>query len=256
MEVMLLVFMSMLGASIGSFVNVLADRLPRGENIFISRSHCENCQKKLTLLELIPVVSYVFLLGRCKKCKAKIPLRLFIVEVLAGILFLVLTLFYTSLLISLPFFTFLLVVTPAMLAIFFSDLEYGIIPDELVTAIIVPTVVYLGLFKLELIINHIISGIGAFLLFLSLFLATKGKGMGFGDVKLALVLGFLLGFPSIIVGLYGAFLTGALVSIILVLWRKKKLRGGTVPFGPFLIASSYAAIFLGDAAINFFLRLL
>lgn len=90
------------------------------------------------------------------------------------------------------------------------------------------------------------SGLGAGIFFLALFLFTRGRGMGFGDVKFAFLMGLVLGFPNIIVSLYIAFLTGAIIGIILMIWGKKRFFGTAIPFGPFLVLGTFAALFWGE----------
>lgn len=238
------------GASIGSFINVLVDRLHRHQSIIFGRSFCENCKKSLTVFELIPIISYLALFGKCKNCKSKIPTRIFLVEIITGLSYsLVCSLFLLSLL-SFVDLVYLLLILPIFIGIFFSDTDFGIIPDELVASFIGIASIYLFISSSHLMINHFLSGIVLFLVFLSLFFVTSGRGMGLGDVKLSFALGLFLGFPKILVAVYLAFLTGAIVSIILIAWGKKKLKKDTIPFGPFLISSSIASYFWGDIIIS------
>ena len=143
---------------------------------------------------------------------------------------------------------------PIFIGIIFTDFEFGIIPDEFILSLVGISSVYLVFFQYTAIVNHLISGIGILLGFLMIFVATSGRGMGFGDVKLSFALGLFLGFPYVLISLYLAFLTGATVAIILVLWGKKKLKGDTIPFGPFLILSSVISYFLGDQIIKIVLE--
>ena len=133
--------------------------------------------------------------------------------------------------------------------IFLSDLLYRTIPDQIVYPVI-------AIALLWLIINQqwlsILSGLGAALFFLFLVLLTRWQGMGLGDVKMAGLMGLILGFPSIIVALYLAFLTGALVGVILILMKRKKLRS-EIAFGPFLVLSTLIALFWGEKIWYFFL---
>lgn len=236
------------GSIIGSFVNVLIDRLPEGRSIVGGRSYCEHCKKDLSPFDLIPIFSYVLLQGKCRYCRTKIPQRILFVETLTGILFLAIPWY-----IMVNSFLWLSAISLAIIiavsvAIIFIDIEEGIIPDALIVVFSLASVVLLVLTN-EPFIPHILTGIGSFAFFMVLYLATKGKGMGFGDVKLSFAMGFLLGFPGIIIALYFAFLTGALVSVILIIWKKVKLKGGTIPFGPFLIGGSLFALFLGNILI-------
>ena len=148
-----------------------------------------------------------------------------------------------------------LFIISCLIAIFFADLKYGIIPDKIIFPAIIVSFLYLILNTNYLILPYLLSAFGACFFFLFLFLITKRRGMGFGDVKFAFLMGLILGFPKIVVGLYVAFLTGAIVGCILIAWRKKKLFGTSIPFGPFLAIGVIVAIFYGEILIQNFLRL-
>lgn len=234
-----------IGAVLGSFLNVLIDRLSTGRSFTTGRSYCEHCKKTLKTADLVPIFSYLLLLGRCRYCKKNIPFRIFFVELFCGLLFPFVYLYGLESALSLSAVPFLFLALWAYIGIFFADFEYGIIPDLLVGISILVIIPFLYIVGLPFA-NHFVSACGAFVFFLVLHLVTKGKGMGLGDVKLAFSLGLLLGFPLIVVALYVAFLTGAAIAIILVIWRKLRFFGGTVPFGPFLIFAAYFALFLGN----------
>ncbi len=240
------------GATVGSFLNVVIDRLSTGRSIIYGRSYCEGCRKTLKAYDLLPIVSYLVLRGKCRYCKAKIPLRILIVETLSALTFASIYLSIVTASISLLPGIFLGIIIYSFIGIFFADLEYGIIPDFLVIVSTVSSLLYL-LSSNGLVIPHLIAGFATLAFFLLLFVITKGRGMGLGDVKLSFMLGFFLGFPSIIVALYLAFLTGAGVSIILVVWKKIRFLGGTIPFGPFLVGSAIIAYFFGTTIIQRFL---
>lgn len=256
MIILTLVLFFLTGSAIGSFLNVLIDRLPRGENFLTGRSYCESCKKTLTPQELVPIFSFVLQKGKCKGCRTKIPSRLIFVEVLTGISFAGLFLLYYFSQIGLLELVYLVLIFPISIGIFMSDVAHGIIPDELVVAFLAISLIYGFAFVPSDMLNHFLSGIVTMLIFLILFLLTKGRGMGFGDVKLSFALGIFLGFPKIIVSTYMAFLTGALISIILIMWGKKRLKKDTIPFGPFLIFSALVSYFFGDMLIAKFLDFL
>jgi len=246
------IILFLFGAAIGSFLNVLIDRLSTGRDFVKGRSYCEHCKKTLKAMDLMPLFSFLALKGKCRYCHVKIPLRIFLVELSVA-----------AMLPAVYFYSFnsgLGIVTGLVLAsilicflgIFVADFVYGIIPDGFVLTSLIASLFFVILGSGEFL-GHFIAGLGSLVFFLSLFLITKGKGMGFGDVKLSFVLGFLLGFPNIVVALYIAFLTGAAVSIILVVWRRIRFFGGTIPFGPFLIGSTIVAFFFGDTIIRQFL---
>lgn len=254
----MVIFLSfVIGIFLGSFLNVLIDRLSTDRPFVKGRSYCENCKKTLKPIDLIPLVSYILLRGKCRFCHKKIPFRLFFVEALVGVTAVALSLaagpeglwpgggigITETILLGIILFCFI--------GIFFADIIYGIIPDLLVIVSAVASLAFVLLsgFSIQ---NHLLAGIGSLVFFLLLFVLTKGRGMGFGDVKLSFVLGLLLGFPGIIVSLYLAFLTGAGVSIILVICRKLKFFGSTIPFGPFMVLSAIVALFWGDIILQSF----
>lgn len=229
---------------------MLIDRLPEDRSVIFGRSRCDSCKKKIPLSDLVPLLSFVVLKGICRYCKSPIGWRTPIVELTTGLLFVLVFLYNsnnTPALHSAGVLTLLtqLIVVSGLIAIFFIDLKHGIIPDIIVFPTTVIAFLYL-LLNTQYLIPNTLSGLGAFLFFLSLFLLTKGKGMGFGDVKLSFLLGIFLGFPKIVAGLYLSFLSGAVISLILITLRKKTLKQ-TVPFGPFLVAGTIAAFFLDDA---------
>jgi prepilin signal peptidase PulO-like enzyme (type II secretory pathway) len=245
-------FLFIFGIIFGSFLNVLIDRFSTGRSVVRGRSYCEHCKKTLSSVELIPLVSFLLQKGKCKHCKAKIPPRLFIVEFLIGVLFPLLYLYQQQTQLSPVSIIFLGIIIIFLIGIFFADITYGLIPDKMVIIILFSVVVYLLSINAPLL-SHLMSAFGALLFFLTLFVVTKGKGMGFGDVKLSFVLGLLLGFPLIVLCLYLAFLTGAVVSIILVIWKKLRFFGGTIPFGPFLVIATIVSLFFGNQLLLPFL---
>jgi len=249
---MTLLLAFILGAILGSFLNVVIDRLSTGRGIVGGRSYCEHCKKTLSPIDLIPIFSYLFLGGKCRFCRKRIPQRLILVEILTGITFTLIASLFMAQTITMFSAIFLAAILWCLIGIFFADIEYGIIPDMLVILSTIASIAYLFEKHVPLT-NHLYAGIGSLFFFLLLFVVTRGRGMGFGDVKFSFVLGFLLGFPSVIVALYIAFLTGALVSIILVVWRKLRFFGSTIPFGPFLVVSVIISLFWGDQILQIFL---
>lgn len=247
-------FFGLFGLFFGSFFAVVVDRIPLSQSIFKGRSYCDSCKKHISWYDLIPVVSFFLLRRRCRHCKAVIAYFYPIIEVATGVLFFAVT--YLSRAQSFLDFLFLLFVTSILIIIFFTDLKYGVIPF----AIILPSLVFICLWHLThhsiYISEFLLSGVSASAFFLFLFIVTRGRGMGFGDVIFALFMGVLLGFPDIVVALYIAFLTGAFVSIILILLRKKHFQGGTVPFGPFMAVGTLLALLYGQSIWKYILILM
>ncbi len=242
MEFIFLVFLFFVGAAFGSFIGVVIDRIPRGESILGGRSHCESCKKEIKPYDLVPVLSYLILQGKCRNCKKRIPVRVLIVEVIAGIMFLLLFLFSF---VSIPNYIFLCLVSLILLAIAFIDIDHGIIPDSLLVVLGILALLYFILFAPQVILGNVLAGLIAFTFLLLIFLGTRGRGIGFGDVKFAFLMGFLLGGFLTIIAFYVAFLTGALISIILVVAHKKKMKGSTIPFGPFLSLGVFVSVIWG-----------
>lgn len=250
--IVLYILIFIFGTAIGSFLNVVIDRLPRNESIVKSRSHCEHCRKTLKWPDLIPIVSYLALKGRCRYCHVHIGYYYPIVEALTGLLFILVTVSLLpgmqnsplpeiqQVLIWLYFFY----LVSSLVVIFFTDFKYGIIPFKIVLYASIASVFYV--FTTPYFLNHLFSALCVFAFFLLLFFITRGKGLGFGDVVYAFLMGMVLGFPRLIVGLYVAFLTGAIVSLILVWTGKKKLKGGSIPFGPFLVGGTIVGMFWGQ----------
>lgn len=241
----------LLGLSIGSFLNVLVHRLPKNENIF-GRSYCDHCKKKLSWYDLIPLLSFVFLKGKCRYCKKNIDPLIPIVELITALLFV--SVFLKFPILSNPSLWLNLFFVSTLIAIFFTDLKHEIIPNKIIYPAILISFLFITL--TNNLVNHIMSGIGAFLFFLILSLVTRGKGMGGGDTKLALFLGLVLGFPNIVLSLYLAFLTGGFISLILILWKKKRFKKDTIPFGPFLAFSGIISLFFASPLVSLLLSFL
>lgn len=208
-------FLFILGLLVGSFCNVLIDRLPNGENVLVGRSHCDFCKKTLRWYELIPVFSYFLQGGRCKRCKKKLSFQYPIVELVTAIGFV--------LLLPHPVAFYLLFIS--LLVIFVSDLKFQIIPDSMII---------LGCLVAVWHGMHLIPALCSFAFFYLLWIITRKKGMGFGDVKFAFLMGLLLGFPGVVLSLYISFLTGAFVGVILMIEKKKGWKSA-IAFGPFLV---------------------
>lgn len=233
-----------LGFVIGSFLNVLIDRLPEGEQVISGRSHCDHCHRLLEWYELIPVLSFILQKGRSRCCRRKLSFQYPIIELLTAVGF---GLIYQTLFPIADYRQFLalaayLLMYAAVLVIFVADLKTQIIPDEMLILLLVGialrTISVCGTdpvcFTKAANLTYIWSSLGAGLFFLVIFLLTRGRGLGFGDVKLAFLIGLFSGFPDVVFALYAGFLTGAVGGVILVIIGKKKMKSH-IAFGPFLI---------------------
>lgn len=225
---------------LGSFVGAFTYRLPKKIGFIKGRSFCDSCHKQLKWFENIPLLSFVFLKGKSYCCKNKINSRYFFIELSSAIA--AVYLFNTF-----PIWTFVLyyLLFSVCLCIFVIDLEYQIIPDELVWVV----------FFLSLFLNfdkhpfpYLFSGFISSLFLLSIHLLTKGHGMGLGDVKLAIALGSWLVLYNSLIWLFGAFLTGGVVASILLVFGKAGWKQ-KIAFGPFLITAFLYVLFVRN--INF-----
>lgn len=243
------------GLFIGSFLNVLIDRLPKGENVISGRSHCDFCRHKLAWYDLIPVFSFVALSAKCRYCGKKISRQYPLSEIFTGFFlsFTAYVLFSQNIGVSDFQFLYWLLLTGCLIVVFGADLKYRIIPDQIVLLMVISGFLYLFFFDINQFLNNFFSALAAFLIFLLLTVATKGKGMGLGDVKFAFAMGLVLGYPAVIVSFYLAFLTGAVFSLILVIKGKKKMKS-TIPFGPFLAAATYVSLLFGYSIWSFSIK--
>lgn len=237
-----------LGSSIASFLNLLVDRIVAGEQFIQGRSHCDYCQHKLAIQDLIPVLSYLFLGGKCRYCHKKLAPTYLFLEICTGVIYaclIYIALFFPTTIALKGWRDFLLWMwmSAACIAILYADIRYGIIPDIIVFPTLALQMALLllqySVYNPMLWLPFLAAGTVA-LLFLFIVIITRGLGMGLGDVKFSLVMGLFLGYPGIVHALYIAFLTGALAAVILILGKKKKLRQ-TIPFGPFLILGMFGA---------------
>ena len=252
-----------LGASIGSFLNVCIDRLPQGQSLIRPPSHCPTCDKKLKAYDLIPIVSYLWLKGRCRYCGSKIPRRILTVELGTGLLLALLSFSYGFSLefVVLAFYTCIFLVLAVI------DIEHGLILNKIVypaigiSLILSPFWSSLGLPRpllgensmLHLFLSSLGGGGIFFALFLIITLLFKG-GMGWGDVKMAGLIGLVTGFPGVLVAMMTTFISGGLTAVVLLLVRLKS-RKETIPYAPFLSLGGFVALLWGKDLIAWYLGL-
>ncbi|MFZ5845373.1 MAG: prepilin peptidase [Patescibacteria group bacterium] len=244
-----------LGLVVGSFLNVLIDRLPRGQTVIWGRSRCDFCHQTLRWFELIPVLSYFLQRGRCRHCHKLLPAQYPLIELVTAGLFTFFGLqFYHINMLTREYihlFSVFLIIS-SLVVIFVIDFKHQIISDNmLVLGFVGILSAYLASPwpSLGRTLPYLISAASGASFFLLLWLVTRGRGLGLGDVKLVFLLGLILGYPGIIIGLYGAFLTGAIAGVILILARKKTLKS-RIAFGPFLIVGALIAILWGKQLIG------
>lgn len=276
------------GLIIGSFLNVLILRYNPSGQFFnfkklSGRSHCLNCRKNLRWFELIPVLSFVLQLGKCRRCKNRISFQYPAVEILSGLIFLIIPSYLSNLYrfdlfnLSLPqllFISFWILVFLILLLITFIDFREYVIPDELNLGILFSGIgiivisqyfsgsffaffdSFLKNFSLffpfqDVWVNHLLGGALGFIFFFTIFYLSRGRGMGFGDVKLATASGILLGLPDIIMAISLSFIVGGIVGLFLMIFKGKS-RKDRVPFGPFFVLGIILTFFFGHDILNLY----
>lgn len=242
-------FYGVLGLLIGSFLNVVIYRVPRGESIVTPGSHCPVCGHVLRPWELIPVLSFLVQKGSCSKCKESISWRYPSVEILTGGFF-----FYTLWLnqgVQEARVFWYLIFIAFLIALSFIDLDTMRLPDVLVFPLL--TLGLLGasfLPRTPGLLGSILTAVGtggAFWLITRIY----PQGMGFGDVKFVAALGAFLGFPNIILAIFVASLLGSFVGLSMLVLRRSHIKQ-QIPFGPFLASGALVALFWGEQIFEFY----
>lgn len=233
------------GTILGSFLNVVIHRLPRGESLVRPGSRCPRCGTPIRFRDNIPLLSFLVLAGRCRACGAPIAWRYPFVEAAAGALLVAVWLrggSWTDLLAGSVFVL-------ALLAIFFIDLAHHIVPNAITyPGIALGLVLAAGQGRIA---DALLSGLAAGLFFFVVAIASRG-GMGGGDVKLAAMLGAFLGWPAIAVALLIAFTTGAVGGLVLIASGRRS-RKDPIPFGPSLAVGGIAALFFAQVIVEWYL---
>ncbi|OGM73884.1 hypothetical protein A2191_00055 [Candidatus Woesebacteria bacterium RIFOXYA1_FULL_38_9] len=250
----MVIFVFLIGTVIGSFLNAFIYRLPKGISILRGRSFCPNCKKTIFWYDNIPLLSFLLLGARCRSCKKKISWQYPLIEFLTGLVFVLLFYLQPQIISNLTWLgnlnpyvslSYLFLLAFLLLAIFFIDLKHTIIPDETIFLGFTITFFILILANFDSFYSHLLAGFSAGLFLLLLHLLTFGRGMGLGDVKLAVFLGSVLGLYNSLIWLTTSFIIGGFIGLILITSKKKKLKS-QVPFGPFLIIGFLITILWGN----------
>jgi len=245
MQLLLSLSLFIIGAIIGSFLNVCIFRLPEGKSIIHPRSSCPKCGKPIRFYDNIPILSYFILLGKCRDCREAISPQYAIIEALTGFLLVCLYLKYGNT----PALPATFIFCAALIVITFIDLEHQIIPDVItlpgIPIFYLASVLIMKLSYLDALLGLLIGGGTLYLISFGYRFFTKREGMGMGDVKLLAMLGAFLGWKSLIFILFFSSFFGALVGVIIILLKKGNMKYA-IPYGPFLSAAAVAYIFWGD----------
>jgi len=269
LDIFWLIVSFVFGLAIGSFLNVTIYRIPRRISLFFPGSHCPGCDAPIRWYDNIPVLSYLILQGKCRRCGAEISSRYPLVELLTGSLFALL--YFTYFVVEsgrpLGVFAIHLVLVSALISASFIDIDRQIIPDRItlggiflgpVVSLLYPALHEPVFFKsphfgsLAASLLGMIAG-GGFIFIVGLLgkLAFKKEAMGFGDVKLMGMVGALLGWQNVLFANLAAPVFGCIVGIPMLLKSRQKFK--RIPYGPYLAAASVTALLFGDRLIGWYL---
>ncbi|KMK74659.1 prepilin peptidase [Alkalihalobacillus pseudalcaliphilus] len=247
MEVLLYLYIGLIGLCLGSFFNVVGLRLPKGNLWTRSRSYCPSCERTLKARDLYPVFSYIFLRGACRTCRAPISPLYPSVELMTATLF---VFAYWQFGLTGEWVVSLILISLLMIVVV-TDLRYMLIPDKLLL-FFAPFLLVFRLFiaPFEFWWQPLLGSAVGFSLLLLIAIISKG-GMGGGDIKLFAVLGLTLGWEKVLLTFMFACLIGALMGGILLLLKKVK-RKQPIPFGPFIVAGALISYFYGMDLIHWY----
>lgn len=252
------IYIFLVGLCIGSFLNVCIYRIPEDISIVAPRSRCGSCETVLKPLDLIPLLSYAFLGGKCRYCGERISLRYPLVELVTGLLFLLAYLQFGMTITMVESMCFIAL----LITVFFIDFDHMIIPNELVALGIVIGLainVYLWIggqytmfflsSKSSGIIGALVgSGILLLISIISSLIYGGQSAIGMGDVKLFVVIGLFLGWELTLLTLWLSFIIGGIIGVVLIFIFKMD-RKAAIPFGPFIVTAAFVSMFVGSKLI-------
>jgi leader peptidase (prepilin peptidase)/N-methyltransferase len=257
MNIQIAVYFTVVGLAIGSFLNVCIDRLPSGKSLVTPPSHCDACGRRLGLLDLIPVMSYLILRGRCRYCHARITFRVFLVEFLCGACFL-LAFWRYGLTAQFGVAAFWCCI---FLVIIFIDWEHQLILNKITYPMAVIAIIILAIHTYvpganllppqSTLINGLVSG-AVLLAFFMLIILIRPGAMGMGDAKLVALIGLVSGFPLVVFSMVIGVVIGGIVAVIL-LSTKKKGRKDVIPYGTFLGIGPIIALIFATNILSWYL---
>lgn len=250
MELFINLLIFIFGASIGSFLNVLIDRLPKEESIN-GRSHCDFCGKKIAWHDLFPIISFFILGGKTRCCRKKLSFQYPIIEFVTGLVFIIVIKDGPYLGQSLIRSVLISGIMACFIVIFISDLKYHLISDYILLAVFIFSIIFhlSNNETMKQFNNFFLSGLIVSLPIFLIYFISKERAMGLGDVYLAAIMGFLLGWKAGFLALYIAFVTGAIFGLIIILFKHKKLKS-KIAFGPFLVIGTVVMLFWGEKILE------
>jgi leader peptidase (prepilin peptidase)/N-methyltransferase len=252
MILMIYIAVGVLGLALGSFLNVVIYRLPKGLSLMGPRSQCPSCQAKIHFYDNIPVFSFLLLRGRCRQCDAQISWRYPLVELLTGVMMILMLLRFG---LNINFVKYSLL-TLILIPVTFIDIDEKIIPNWLTFSGLVAGVSITLIFQIELW-RFMLQGMVAGALFMALLMVLgkwllKKEAMGMGDLKLLAMIGVYVGMTGALLSVYFGAMIAFIMIIIQLLSRRINLKE-TIPFGPFIAVGTFVYILIGSELISWYL---
>lgn len=255
LEIIQYAYIALIGLCMGSFLNVLADRLSQQVSIR-GRSKCDHCGRTLSWKDLVPIGSFLISLGRCRSCRAKLSWQYPLSELLTAVSYM--AAWYFTPFPGIANHVLTLILVSILIVIFLADLRYQIIPDEMQIGGFLVSLAFLmvrHMFTFSHLVGLVLDGVLGMLPILLIYAATRGRGMGFGDVKWAFVMGCLLGVPNVFIALYIAFVLGGVIGVLLLLSRRAGMKQ-KIAFGPFLLVGTVVVFFGQHSYIPLMLQMI
>jgi leader peptidase (prepilin peptidase) / N-methyltransferase len=241
------------GLLFGSFMNVVIFRIPKSMSVIKPASQCPQCSEKLKWYENIPLISYIFLLGKCSHCKTKISMQYPLVEFFNGLLLIGIAYFSTDI----PHFIIYSLLGMTLLCLVVIDFKNYILPDSLIIIASVIILIYFGYYEnlgaLPRFYYALLTGSGMYVLRMVTSKIYKKETFGLGDIKLSALIGFIVGYWDAFIAIFFGFILAAVIFTILIITRLQK-KDTYLPFGPYLILGMILYIMYGDIVIRWYIK--
>jgi len=241
------------GLCIGSFLNVCIHRIPASQSIVFPGSACPRCAAPIRFYDNIPVLSYLWLLGKCRQCKSPISVRYPLVELLTGLFALAVYAKFGLSLAALVYFVFIAV----LILITFIDLDHRIIPDVLslpgIAVFFLAGLALPNIHWLDSLLGILVGGGSLYLVALVYYLLTRKEGMGGGDIKLLAMIGALVGWKGVLFTIFVSSAVGTVAGLGVMLFTRQNLKLA-IPFGPFLAIGAATYLFFGSRVLSWYFQ--
>ena len=246
MNLLTYIFAFVVYACVGSFIGVCADRIPRGEQIYKGRSHCDLCGRELKAWELIPILSYVLLGGRCKRCRKRIPVSNLLIELATSVLGTLAIIMYGLTVQGIAFSIITCILTEIAI-VDYKTMEISDLASLMIAVIGIALMIYDG--------SYIPSLIGMVCVSLPFLVLALFKTMGFGDVKLMAAVGLLLGYKGVLLAAFFGIVIGSVAAAVMKIKNQKGWKS-EIAFGPYLCVGTYISMLFGERLLTLYLSLL